>query len=87
MRPDVVLFGEMLPEGVWLRAAERAAECDLCFVVGTSAIVYPAAGLPLIAKRGGALLAEVNPEPTPLTDHCDLVLEGPAGEILSRLNI
>src|SRR5437660_1526365 len=42
MRPDVVLFGELLPAGIFERAAERASVCDLCFVVGTSAIVYPA---------------------------------------------
>ncbi|HEV2860121.1 MAG TPA: NAD-dependent deacylase [Pyrinomonadaceae bacterium] len=87
LRPDVVLFGEMLPAGVFELAAERAAECEVCLVVGTSAIVYPAAGLPLIAKRAGAFLVEVNPEPTPLTEYCDLVLEGRAGEILSRLDV
>jgi NAD-dependent deacetylase len=82
MRPDVVLFGEMLPEDVWVEAAEAAASSDVCFVVGTSAIVYPAAGLPLAAKRAGAFLVEVNPEPTPLSDACDVTLRGPAGELL-----
>jgi NAD-dependent deacetylase len=82
MRPDVVLFGEMLPVDVWDEAAEGAAASDVCFVVGTSAIVYPAAGLPLAAKRAGAFLVEVNPEPTPLSDACDLTLRGPAGEVL-----
>lgn len=85
MRPDVVLFGEMLPEDVWVRAAERAAGCDLCFVVGTSAIVYPAAGLPYAAAEAGAFLVEVNPEPTSLSDACDLTLRGAAGEILPLL--
>ena len=87
MRPDVVLFGEMLPEGVYELAAERAAECDVCLVVGTSAIVYPAAGLPLMAKRAGAFLVEVNPEPTPLSDLCDVVIAGRAGEVLAQLNV
>jgi NAD-dependent deacetylase len=82
MRPDVVLFGEMLPADVWAEAAEGAAASDVCFVVGTSAIVYPAAGLPLAAKRAGAFLVEVNPEPTPLSDACDVTLRGPAGEVL-----
>jgi NAD-dependent deacetylase len=85
MRPDVVLFGEMLPGDVWAEAAERAAECDVCFVVGTSAIVYPAAGLPYAAKRAGAFLVEVNPEETPLSEICDVTLRGAAGEILPRL--
>lgn len=86
MRPDVVLFGEMLPEDVWVRAAERAAACELCFVVGTSAIVYPAAGLPQAASMSGAFLVEVNPEPTPLSEMCDVVLRGAAGEILPLLD-
>ena len=85
MRPDVVLFGEMLPVDVWGEAAEGAADSDVCFVVGTSAIVYPAAGLPLAAKRSGAFLVEVNPEPTPLSDECDVTLRGPAGEVLPRI--
>jgi NAD-dependent deacetylase len=87
MRPDVVLFGEMLPEAVWAEAAERAAECDVCFVVGTSAIVYPAAGLPSAAKQAGAFLVEVNPEETPLSEICDVTLRGAAGEILPRLGV
>ena len=86
MRPDVVLFGEMLPADVWVRAAERAAACDLCFVVGTSAIVYPAAGLPCAAAEAGAFLVEVNPEPTPLSVECDVTLRGAAGEILPLLD-
>ena len=86
MRPDVVLFGEMLPERVWISAAERAAHCDLCFVVGTSAIVYPAAGLPYAASEAGAYLVEVNPEPTPLSEMCDVTLRGAAGEILPLLD-
>jgi NAD-dependent deacetylase len=85
MRPDVVLFGELLPEDVWVLAAERASESDLCFIVGTSAIVYPAAGLPVTAKESGAFLVEVNPEPTPLSVMCDMTLRGPAGEILPRI--
>ena len=82
LRPDVVLFGEMLPPGAFERAAAKATECELCFVVGTSALVYPAAGLPEIAKAHGAYLCEVNPERTPLSDFCDEVLTGKAGEVL-----
>lgn len=87
MRPDVVLFGEMLPADVFETAAVAARSADICFVVGTSALVYPAASLPEVAKRAGAFLVEVNPEETPLTDYCDAVLRGPAGELLPRLEI
>lgn len=82
LRPDVILFGEMLPAGAFERAAAKAGTCELCFAVGTSAIVYPAAGLPQIAKEAGAYLVEINPEPTPLTELCDEALEGKAGEVL-----
>ncbi|MDT7603539.1 MAG: NAD-dependent deacetylase [Acidobacteriota bacterium] len=85
MRPDVVLFGEMLPAHVFQIAAMRAASAEVCLVVGTSALVYPAAGLPEVAKRAGALLIEINPETTPLTELCDISLQGLAGEILPRL--
>ena len=86
MRPDVVLFGEMLPAGVFERAAEAAHSADVCFVVGTSALVYPAAALPEVARRAGAFLVEVNPEETPLTEYCDASLRGPAGELLPLLD-
>ena len=82
LRPDVVLFGEMLPVGAFERAAVIAGVCELCFVVGTSAVVYPAASLPEIARAAGAYVVEVNPELTPLSDLCDEVLTGKAGEIL-----
>lgn len=82
LRPDVVLFGEMLPMGAYERAATKAAESDLCFVIGTSALVYPAASLPEVAKCQGAYLCEINPERTPLSDLCDEMLTGKAGEVL-----
>jgi len=85
LRPDVVLFGETLPPGAFETAAERAANCELCFVVGTSAIVYPAASLPEIARSAGAYVCEINPEPTPLSNRCDEVLTGKAGEVLPLL--
>jgi NAD-dependent protein deacetylase/lipoamidase len=84
LRPDVVLFGEMLPRGAFEVAAESAQDCELCFVVGTSGIVYPAASLPEIAKAAGAYLCEVNPERTGLSELCDEVLTGKAGELLTR---
>jgi NAD-dependent deacetylase len=82
LRPDVVLFGEMLPPLAFEQAAAAAANCDLCFVIGTSGIVYPAAGLPEIARASGAWVCELNPESTPLSDQCDEVLMGKAGEVL-----
>lgn len=82
MRPDVVLFGEMLPTGTFELATEKAAQCDLFFVIGTSAMVYPAASLPEIAKRSGAFLVEVNPEVTPLSPLANEVLKGKAAETL-----
>lgn len=85
LRPDVILFGEMLPMGAFEAAAKKAEVCELCFVVGTSAVVYPAASIPEIARAAGGYLVEVNPERTPLSDLCDEVLMGKAGEILPLL--
>ena len=86
VRPDVVLFGEMLPAGAFEAAAEAAANCELCFVIGTSALVYPAAALPEIAREAGAFVCEVNPERTPLSNLCDEVLTGKAGEVLPLIS-
>jgi NAD-dependent deacetylase len=87
IRPDVVWFGEMLPEDIIDEAFRRAEECDIFFSVGTSALVHPAAGIPLMAKRNGAILVEINPERTPLSDYADYYIEGKAGEILPKLII
>jgi NAD-dependent deacetylase len=86
VRPDVVLFGEQLPPRAFELAAAAAAECDLCFVVGTSSLVYPAAGLPSIARAAGAFICEVNPEKTPLSNSCDESLMGKAGEVLPLIS-
>lgn len=85
LRPNVVLFGEMLPPGAFEFALERASICELCFVIGTSGLVYPAASLPEAAKSSGAFLCEVNPERTPLSSLCDEVITGKAGEVLPRI--
>ena len=82
VRPDVVLFGEMLPPGAFERAAAKGRTCEICFIVGTSAVVYPAAALPEIASEAGAYTVEINPERTPLSELCDEVICGKAGEIL-----
>jgi len=85
LRPDVVWFGEMLPHAALERAFEAAAQCDCMLVVGTSAVVQPAASLPLIAKREGAFVAELNYEPTPLSHLVDISLMGKAGELMPLL--
>ncbi|HEY0098226.1 MAG TPA: NAD-dependent deacylase [Pyrinomonadaceae bacterium] len=85
MRPDVVLFGELLPAGVFEQAATEAAGCDLCFVIGTSSLVYPAMRLPEIALEGGAYTVEINPEATPFSALSDVAIQGRAGEVLPRL--
>jgi len=63
-------------------AFRRARECDLCLVVGSSLVVYPAAGVPIEAKRAGATVAIVNAEETDLDDLADVVVRGQAGEVL-----
>lgn len=85
LRPDVVWFGEMLPHEALRQATDAAEACDVMLVAGTSALVHPAASLPWIAKRAGARLIVVNPEPTPLSDIADEVWMGPAGEALPKL--
>lgn len=85
VRPDVVWFGEFLPEQEWNRSVAAARSADLFLSVGTSAVVYPAASLPMIARRSGAYLVEINPEPTPLTEMADEFLPGRSGEILPDL--
>lgn len=85
IRPDVVWFGEMLPGGVIEEAFAVSERAELFFSVGTSAIVHPAASLPVTAKRSGATLVEINPEPTPLSELADYRFAAPSGEFLPRL--
>jgi NAD-dependent deacetylase len=85
MRPDVVLFGELLPAGVFAQAAEDASSCDLCFIIGTSSLVYPAMRLPEIAREAGAYTIEINPEATPFSALSDVAIQGRAGEVLPQL--
>ena len=85
IRPDVVWFGELLPVEAVELAERRAKESDVLFSVGTSSIVWPAAGIPLIAKESGAYVVEINPEPTPLSRHADESLRDTSSQVLSAL--
>jgi len=81
LRPGVVWFGEALPPEPRFAAEDAVRESDLLLVIGTSGVVYPAAGLVYMAKR----VVEINPSSTPLSSRMDERLEGPSGEILPRL--
>jgi NAD-dependent deacetylase len=86
LRPGVIMFGEIIPVEDLQRSQMLAAACDAMLVVGTSATVQPAAYLPVIAKRSGAAIVEINAEPTPLTSGIsDVTLIGKAGEIMREL--
>lgn len=85
LRPGVVWFGEALPEDVLRRAVAAARRAQVFLVVGTSAVVQPAASLPLVAREAGARLVEVNLEATPLTAMADASFLDPSGEVLPRL--
>lgn len=86
LRPDAVFFGEMIPPQALWRSQEAAANCEVMLVVGTSAVVQPAAMMPVVARESGAVVIEINPEPTPLTGAVsDFLIPGRAGEIMDRI--
>jgi NAD-dependent deacetylase len=85
LRPAIVWFEEALPEEVWVMAAAAAAACECFLVVGTSAVVYPAASLVPVARDHGARVIEVNLERTPASDSADVSLLGPSGQVLPAL--
>jgi NAD-dependent deacetylase len=84
-RPGVVWFGETLPDGVWREAFEAARSAELMLVIGTSAVVYPAAGLVELVKAAGAKVIEINPAETPVSGLVDLSWRAPAAEALPQL--
>ncbi len=84
-RPDVVWFGEPLPREIFAEAEHAALSSEVFLVVGASAVVYPAANLVPLAKRGGATVIEINPQATPISGHADASLRGAAGDILPQL--
>lgn len=85
MRPDVVWFGEYLDPNVLEECFTFASQSDCCVVIGTSGIVYPAAQIPVLARRNDACVIEINPEPSALTQIADYFLKGKAGEIAPKL--
>ncbi len=85
LKLDTVMFGEPIPQDTLMACREAAEQCDCMLLVGTSGTVNPAARLPLVAQERGAVLIEINPEPTSLTQWCDIVLTGPADDILPQL--
>lgn len=85
LRPAAVFFGEAIPHDALVQARSEAENCNAVLVVGTSAVVEPAASLPLIAKRRGVPIIEVNPESSPLTQQADYFLQGNAEDVLPQL--
>lgn len=85
LRPDVVWFGEYLPEDVLAAAFTLSGQCDAMLVVGTSGVVQPAASLPFVAAQAGALVIDVNPERDEIADVADIFLQGRGGEVLPGL--
>jgi len=83
-RPDIVWFGESLPGDALDAAFEASRRCQTMLVIGTSAVVQPAASLPLVALQNGSFVVEFNPEPTPISDTVDQVVRGSAAESLPR---
>jgi NAD-dependent deacetylase len=84
VRPDVVWFGEPLDDAILGEAIATAREADVCIVVGTSAVVQPAASLAMVTKRAGGTVIEVNPEATPLTPYADVSIRGTAVDVVPR---
>jgi NAD-dependent deacetylase len=85
LRPDVVWFTESLPVDAFKRSLEASQKCEVFFSIGTSTLVYPAASLPFEALQRRAIVVEINPQATPLTDVATYFLPGPAGVVLPAL--
>ncbi|WP_373501403.1 NAD-dependent deacetylase [Desulfococcus sp.] len=86
LRPDWVFFGEEIPPAALQRSRQLAMRCDVMMVVGTSAMVHPAATMPVIARETGARIIEINPERTPLTGYVsDYLIRGGAGDVMNAL--
>lgn len=85
LRPSVVWFGEMLPQRAWVEAEQACTNCEVLLVIGTSAEVYPAAGLIDFAHSAGAKIIVINTRPSAASGAADIELIGPAGKILPQV--
>ena len=85
LRPDVVWFGEPLPQNIWQSAIKEASVCDVMVIVGTSLVVSPANTLPVYAKQNGAILIEVNPEKTVMSNDMDLSIQATSVGVLPKM--
>ena len=85
LRPDVVWFGEGLPQNVWQEAIIHANTCDFMFIAGTSLVVSPANTLPIYAKQNNATLVEINPDETVMTSDMDLSIRSTSATALPEL--
>jgi NAD-dependent deacetylase len=86
VKPDAVFFGEAIPTEPLTRSHQESSTCDLMLVIGTSAMVYPAASMPEIAHDAGAKVVEINTAETPLTGRVSsYIVKGPSGEILEQV--
>ena len=84
LRPDVVWFGESLPQDVWQNAIIHANQCDLMIIAGTSLVVSPANTLPIYAKQNNAMLIEINPENTEMSSEMDLTIKNTSANALPK---
>ncbi len=82
LRPDIVWFGEQIPQDIWQASLEFLSAADTSIICGTSGIVWPAAAIPEMAKKNRAKIIEINLEPTPISSIVDVSILGKAGEIL-----
>ena len=85
LKPDAVYFGEMLPQAVLSEASRRANLCDLCIVIGSTLIVYPAAHIPEYAYNAGAKIVIINIGSTPMDSRAAIRIEGKAGEVMGKV--
>lgn len=85
VRPDVVWFNESLPYQALTRATELSRQADVMLIIGTSGVIWPAAGLTVEAKKAGATLVEINPNPSEITPISDHFLQGPSGEVMPEI--
>ena len=85
LRPDVVWFGEALPQDIWKNAIKEASICDIMIIAGTSLAVSPANTLPLYAKQNGVTLIEINPEKTVMSNEMDLSIQATSANALPKM--